>query len=519
MSKLALPRPVSVLLFSLFVLLLPATVGAAEAEPVGDGGPPAQLEERVSVTEHSMMLDGQKVDYEATVGDLILRDDAGAPKARMTYVSYVRTGVKDGAKRPVTFSFNGGPGSASVWVHLGAFGPKKAELDPEGFPAGPPPGKLVHNPYSLLDVSDLVFIDPVETGWSRPAPGEDAKQFLGYTDDVTHVGDFIRLWVSRNQRWTSPKLIAGESYGTTRAVGLAEYLQSVHGMYVNGLCLISSVINWQTKVFNIGNDLPYALILPTYTATAWYHGLLGDRFGSLEEALKAAEDFAVGEYSSAMMLGDRLQGERRQAVAQRLHELTGLSLEYLDDANLRVEIFRFAKEVMRHEGRTVGRLDSRYLGSDRDDVGERFEFDPSMVVVTSYYVSLLNDYLQGELGFKTDETFRFSAGSRVRPWNYHAKNRTDGYNTNGYANYAESLRQSMHVNPHLKVLVMSGYYDLATPYFATDYTVDHMQLDPELRKNVEVAYYEAGHMMYVREADHRKFRDDYKAWIESIVGD
>lgn len=475
------------------------------------------MEERSSRTEHSITLNGQKIDYEAVVGDLILRDDDGAPKARMTYVSYVRSGIDDMARRPVTFSFNGGPGSASVWVHLGAFGPKKAELDSEGFPTGPPPGRLVDNPYSLIDATDLVFIDPVETGWSRPAPGEEAKQFLGYSDDVAHVGDFIRLWTSRNKRWTSPKIIAGESYGTTRAAGLAEYLQSVHGMYLNGLCLISSVINWQTKVFNVGNDLPYALILPTYTATAWYHGLLGDRYADLQEALEDAESFALGEYSSAMMLGDRLQGERRQAVAQKLHELTGLSLEYLEETDLRVEIFRFAKELLRTEGRTVGRLDSRYTGSDRDRAGERYEYDPSGAVVTGYYVSLLNDYLQRELKFETDEVFRHSAGGRVRPWNYHAKTRTDGYNTNGYANYAESLRASMHANRHLKVLVMSGYYDLATPYFASDYTVDHMQLDPSLRDNIDVTYYEAGHMMYVRDADHRKFRDDYLHWLESIL--
>ena len=219
-----------------------------------------ELEERTpSTTRGTVTVDGQKIDYEATVGDLILRDDEGQAKARMTYVSYVRLGVEHPRKRPVTFSFNGGPGSASVWVHLGAFGPKKALLDAEGRPVGPPPGQLVDNPYSLIDATDLVFIDPVETGWSRPAPGEDPQQFLGYSDDVAHVGDFIRLWTSRNDRWTSPKLIAGESYGTTRASGLASYLQDVHGMYLNGICLISSVINWQTKVFNIGNDLPHAL--------------------------------------------------------------------------------------------------------------------------------------------------------------------------------------------------------------------------------------------------------------------
>ncbi len=495
----------------------PADHGMGAAQPAFPAPVEPEIEEREpSVTRGSITIEGQKVDYQTTVGDLILRDDEGKAKARMTYVAYIRTGVKDPAERPVTFSFNGGPGSASVWVHLGAFGPKKALLDAEGMPVGPPPGRLVDNPYSLIDATDLVFIDPVETGWSRPAPGEDAQQFLGYSDDVAHVGDFIRLWTSRNDRWTSPKLIAGESYGTTRASGLAAYLQDVHGMYLNGICLISSVINWQTKVFNIGNDLPYALILPTYTATAWYHGLLGDRYPELEQALEDAESFALGEYASAMMLGDRLPAERRAQVVERLGQLTGLSAEYLEATDLRVEIFRFAKELLRKQGLTVGRLDSRYTGSDRDDAGERFEYDPSSAVVTGYYVSLLKDYLQRELGFRTDEPFRHSAGRRVRPWNYHEKDRVEGYNTNAYANYAETLRAAMHKNRHLRVLIMSGYYDLATPYFASDYTVDHMQLDPELREHLKVEYYRAGHMMYVRDRDHLKFRRDYLQLLQDI---
>lgn len=509
------------------LLLFLAGLGPAAIradEPMADGAPPAAdmpaVEERSSSRQGRITIGGQRVDYTATVGDLIIADDEGTPKAKMTFVSYVRDGVDDPAKRPVTFAFNGGPGSASVWVHLGAFGPKKALLDPEGMPLGPPPGKLVDNPHSLLDVTDLVFIDPVETGWSRPLPGEDAAQFLGFTDDVVHVGEFIRHWISREGRWLSPKLIAGESYGTTRASGLATYLQDVHGMYLNGICLISSVINWQTKIFNVGNDLPYPLILPTYTATAWYHGKLGERFADdLQGALREAETFALGEYSSALMLGDQLEGEVRARVRRRLSELTGLTEDYLEDADLRVEIFRFAKEILRDRSLTAGRLDSRYTGRDRDDAGEFFEYDPSFAVVDAYYVSLVNDYLRRELGFPSEAVYRHSAGGRVRPWNYHEKDRRDGYNTNAYANYAEHLRAAMHQNPHLRVLIMSGYYDLATPYFATDYTVDHMQLTPELRDNVTTAYYEAGHMMYVREADHAKFRDDYVAWLHEAVGD
>ncbi|MDX1385771.1 MAG: peptidase S10, partial [Thermoanaerobaculia bacterium] len=344
------------------------------------------------------------------------------------------------------------------------------------------------------------------------------SEFTGYTKDVESVGEFIRMWLSRNDRWASPKFIAGESYGTTRSAGLAEYQQDTHRMFLNGICLISTVIHWQTKVFNIGNDLPYALILPTYTATAWYHGKLPERYdGDLEAALADSEAFARGDYSSALMLGDRLQGERRAAIRARLAQLSGLGEDYLEDADLRVDIYHFVKELRRDDGLTVGRLDSRYTGRDRDDAGEYFEYDPSGAVVTGWYVSLLNDYLRRDLGYESDVVFRHSAGGRVRPWSYHETEPRLSYGTNAYANYAEHLRAAMHQNPYLQVLVMSGYYDLATPYFASDYTVDHMQLDPELRDNLTVAYYQAGHMMYVREEDAIKFRRDYLALIDRAL--
>ena len=499
----------------------PAAEAAAEAakkaaKKAADK-PRPEIEEKSSSRKGRVTIAGQSVEYTATVGDLVLRDDEGEPTAKMTYVSYLREGVPDRRKRPVTFAFNGGPGSASVWVHLGAFGPKKALLDDEGMPLGPPPGELVDNEFSVLDATDLVFIDPVETGWSRPAPGEEGERFTGFTKDVQSVGEFIRLWLSRNDRWVSPKFIAGESYGTTRSAGLAEYLQDTHGMYLNGICLISSVINWQTKVFNVGNDLPYPLILPTYTATAWYHGRLGDRFPDLASALEAAEEFAMGDYTLALGQGDRLVGEERTRIASRLSELSGLHPRYLEAADLRVDIFQFVKQLKRDEGQTVGRLDSRYVGIDRDDAGQYFEYDPASSVFTGWYVSLLNDYLRHGLGYASDVVFRHSAGGRVRPWDYHEDSPSQSYGTNAYANYAEHLRAAMHKNPYLQVLIQSGYYDLATPYFASDYTVDHMQLDPDVRDNLQVAYYEAGHMMYVRKADHAKFRDDYLALMERAL--
>ena len=513
--------PVWLYLTSLLVLCLfvgwVTPVPADEDKPADDA-PAVEIEEKSSSSQGRVTIDGQSVDYTVTVGDIVLRHDAGEPKAKMTFVSYLRDGIEDRRARPVTFAFNGGPGSASVWVHLGAFGPKKAELDDEGMPLGPPPGRLVDNEHSVLDVTDLVFIDPVETGWSRPAPGEESEQFTGFTKDVESVGEFIRLWLARNDRWASPKFIAGESYGTTRSAGLAEYLQDTHGMFLNGICLISSVINWGTKVFNIGNDLPYALILPTYTATAWQHGKLPEHLaGDLEDALARSEAFALGDYSSALMLGDQLQGEERRRIRSQLAELSGLSEDYLERADLRVDIYHFVKELLREKGLTVGRLDSRYTGRDRTDLGEHFEYDPSSAVVTGWYVSLLKDYLRHELGYENDMVFRHSAGRQVRPWNYHEDESRQSYGSNAYANYAEHLRAAMHKNPYLKVLIMSGYYDLATPYFATDYTVDHMQLDPELRDNIHVAYYKAGHMMYVRTEDLIKFRRDYLDFMSDAL--
>ena len=470
----------------------------------------AKAEETSSTRDAAVVIGGETIDYTATVGDIVLRDEEGKAKARFVYVSYLRKDVPDRKSRPVTFSFNGGPGSASVWVHLGAFGPKKVELDPEGMPLGPPPGRLIDNPYSLLDATDLVFIDPVQTGFSRPAPGEDPKQFIGFSNDAESVSEFIRLWVSRNGRWASPKFIAGESYGATRSAGLAKHLQDTHGMFLNGICLISSGIHFQTKNFSVGNDLPYVLFLPAYAASAWYHSKLPARFdGNLAMALAEAEEFALGDFATSLMKGDKLAGEERQRIAGRLSELTGLGKDYVQKADLRVDIFRFAKELLRDQGKTVGRLDSRYTGSDRDDAGERFEFDPSSSVTTGYFVSLINDYLRDELGYESALVFRHSAGRLVRPWDFHERARVLAGDTNRYANHAETLRQAMHKNPSLKVLVTSGYYDLATPYFASDYTVDHMQLDSELRRNIRVAYYEAGHMFYLREADHRKFREDY----------
>jgi carboxypeptidase C (cathepsin A) len=362
-------------------------------------------------------------------------------------------------------------------------------LDDQGF-AYPPPYKLVDNAYSLLDQTDLVFIDPVSTGYSRAVPGEKPKQFHGFKRDIESVGDFIRLYTTRYQRWTSPKFLIGESYGTTRAAGLSGYLQERHGMFLNGIMLVSSILNFQTADFHPANDLPFILFLPTYCATAWYHSRLGnDQQQDLGTTLKEVEEFALGDYSRALTQGDDLSEDDRLVVRRKLARYTGLSEEYIDRTNLRIEIFRFTKELLRHEKRTVGRLDSRFKGIDRDSAGEQFEFDPSMSNITGPYTATLNHYVRSELKFESDLPYEILT-ERVYPWSY-------AEFENEYVNVAETLRKAMTTNPYLKVYVANGYYDLATPYLATRYTFKHLGLDKTLLENFRMGYFEAGHMMYI----------------------
>ncbi len=494
--------------FVLTLLQLATTGFSQEAQKAGTEEktqPKAPLEEVVSETNHSIRVGDIQIDYTARAGTLVMRDEEKKPKASIFYVAYRREGIEDTSERPVTFSFNGGPGSSSVWLHLGAFGPKRVLLDAEGHPL-PPPSVLVDNEYTLLDLTDLVFIDPVTTGFSRAAPGEDPKQFHGVTEDVESVGDFIRLFVSREKRWNSPKFLAGESYGTTRAAGLSGYLQDRHGLYLNGIILVSSVLDFQTLIFSPGNQTPYFLYLPSYAATAWYHGKLSAELQKdLRDTLAEVEAFALGEYAMALLQRDRLEAGGDQLV-RKIARYTGLSEKYVEQSDLRIELHRFAKELLREENRTVGRLDSRFKGIDRDSAGERFEYDPSYSAIQGAYTAAINHYLGRELKFESDLPYEILT-DRVDPWNF-------GPAQNQYLNVAETLRVAMTKNPYLKVFVASGFYDLATPYMATRFTFDHMGLDPVLLKNVTMRHYEAGHMMYIREASLEKLKQD----IASFVG-
>ncbi|HEX6940458.1 MAG TPA: hypothetical protein VF158_13670 [Longimicrobiales bacterium] len=486
------------------LLAAPGFVAAQDrpAERTAPADPP------LSVTRHSVTIAGKRLDYTATAGYLVLRDEEGNHRANIFFTAYVRDGVTDPRTRPITFAFNGGPGAASIWLHMGGLGPRRVRMAAPGRdtrfdPADPqrPPFELVPNEYTWLDFTDLVFIDPVSTGYSRAAPGVKASEFHGYRQDIEYLAEVVRQLVTRFERWGSPKFLVGESYGTTRVSGLANHLQERHGMHLNGISLISAVLNFQTIRFAVGNDLPYILILPTYTATAWYHRMLAPELQQdLERTLAEAEAFAVGDYARALLLGDRLPAAERRAVAETFARYTGLSPEIVEQSNLRIATPRFTKELRRSDRRTVGRLDSRFVGIDREAAGDRPEYDPSYSgAIMGPFTAVLNDYLRRELRYGND--LLYDPRARVGPWDY-------GNVENRYLNVAEELRQAMSINPYLHVFVAAGYYDLATPYFAMEYTIATMQLDEAQRGRLSMEYYPAGHMMYIHEPSLKKLRDD-----------
>jgi len=477
-------------------------------------------QDQIVETKHTILLNGEQIPYTVMAGTIVLKEEsekkeAGEaegekPKATFFFVSYTRDDVTDKSSRPITFSFNGGPGSSSVWLHLGALGPRRVLMGDAGSLL-PPPYRLADNEYSLLATTDLVFIDPVSTGFSRPTPGEKAREFHSFTKDIETVGDFIRLYTTRYLRWSSPKFLIGESYGTTRAAGLSGYLQERHGLYLNGIMLVSAILHFETAEFDPGNDLPFSLFLPTYAATAWYHKKLDPRLQKdLGATLKEVEAFTGNEYVLALMKGASLPARERARIVAKLARYTGLSPEYIDGTDLRINIHRFVKELLRSEHRTVGRLDSRFMGFDRDAVGEQTEFDPSMAAIMGPYTATLNDYVRAELKFESDLPYEV-LNPRVYPWSY-------AENENRYVNVAETLRKAIAINPDLKVFVANGYFDLATPYLATIYTFNHMGLEPSLQGNISMAFYEAGHMMYAHEPSLARLSQDLVGFIKKTAG-
>jgi len=465
--------------------------------------------DELSETTNSVTINGVPVKYNSTAGTLVIKDEEGKAHVSFFFVAYTRLDATNAGERPVTFSFNGGPGSSSVWLHLGLLGPRRVFLKEDGS-LPPPPFHLIDNPYSLLDESDLVFIDPVSTGYTRAVPGEDARKYHGVDQDLQSVGDFIRLYTTRYKRWDSPKFLIGESYGTTRAAGLSGYLENRFGMYLNGIALVSSVLDFSTISFNAGNDLPFVLYLPTETAVAWFHKKLPpDLQADRKKALMESEQYALGDYSRALMQGSALSAPDRQRVIKEVARLTGLSGDYVDRANLRVHASRYFKELLRQERLIIGRYDARRTGTDLDAVGESAEYDPSFTSVLGPFTATLNDYVRRELKFESDLPYEVLTG-KVQPWDFNDAR-------NHYLDVAETLRRSMTHNPYLKVFVANGYYDMATPYLATRYTFDHMGLPPNLQTNVSMGYYEAGHMMYVNQPSLAALKHDLAAFIRSAV--
>lgn len=461
-------------------------------------GPPP--EEKTSITHHSARVGGQQINYTATAATYVIKADDGTPKATMFFVAYTKDGVTDIAKRPLSFVYNGGPGAASLFTHMG-MGPKRLVLTADGH-GMPAPYTTVDNEDSFLDATDLVFIDAISTGYSRPAPGERPAQFHGIIEDANWFSDFIYQYITRNQRWASPKYLIGESYGTTRSAELSGVLQERHQIYLNGIVLLSSVAfaNW-------GADDRFEFFLPTYTTTAWYHHLLSPDLQnqSVEQVAQAAREFAHGEYAQALQKGDELTPQEYQKVVQDIAHFTALSPKYIEEANLRVSSFRWFKELERDKRRTIGRLDSRFEGMDVDAAGERDEYDPSEASYEGAFVATFQDYVRREL--KWDSDAYYAVSGQVRPWDQ-----------TGNTEVAEVLRAAMTQQTYLKVLVLCGYYDVATPFDGIEHTVSHMHLEPPLRKNVSFAYYESGHMVYIDEKAHHKLHKDVDDFINGSYG-
>ncbi|MGE0791452.1 MAG: S10 family peptidase [Sandaracinaceae bacterium] len=457
--------------------------------------------ERTKSSRHEVTIGDEKIEYTATAGTLFLKKPDGEPRASVFYVAYQKHGVKDPARRPITFAFNGGPGSSAVWLHLGTLGPRRADATD----AGPSRSdvRLIDNPDSILDVTDLVFIDPVGTGYSKPLGDSKVNEFTSVEDDAKAVGEFIRRFTSRTNRWASPRFVAGESYGTTRAAALTAHLAQ-EGVMVDGAVLISAALMFQTFIFEVGNDLPYVLYLPGYAATAAYHKALPRPVEDVGAFLRDVERFALDEYGPALARGSSLPEARRQEIATRLHELTGVASKVWLERDLRIELPTFCRELLRDRGVIVGRLDSRFTGLASRPDDDPHNDDPALFYPYGPYTSLMHDYLQRELAYEEEEPYNIFNFKVNESWKW---NEEKGPRM-GYVNAAVDLRRAMVQNPHLRVFFANGIYDLATPYFASMHTARHLGREASIRDQISEAFYDAGHMMYLHEASRRKLRED-----------
>jgi carboxypeptidase C (cathepsin A) len=452
----------------------------------------APVEEQSMSKRDTVTVGGRRIAYTVTPGTLTLRDDEGAPVASMFYVAYVADRAKDAPERPVTFFYNGGPGSSTMWLHMGSFAPVHVET-PAAQAAGPAPFRITPNPYSLIDRSDLVFLDAIGTGLSRPLGKAKGEDFWGVDQDIDAFAKGIQRYLTISNRWNSPKYLFGESYGTLRSAGLVHALQE-RGTQFNGVILLSSILNYGIR--NPGYDQIYVNYLPSYAAVAWYHNKIPNKPATLEPFLTEVRDWARGPYLAALVRGDELPEADRQAVAQQLSRYTGLSPQFLIESNLRVDLSRFRKELLRDQNRTVGRLDARFLGIDVDSLTDSPDYDAAEAALQGAYTAALNTYLFGQLGYHTDLSYRPNFREINRKWDqkHHAPGAERPMPA---ADTAIDLGRAMRMNPHLRVLSLNGYYDLATPFGGVEYDLKHLYIDPTLRKNIEFAYFESGHMVYV----------------------
>ena len=504
--RASLAVPAALCLASFFRPALAAEDVKPEAEPE-----PAPF---ASVTQHEITIAGEKIAYVATAGWLVMKDDKSKPIARFGYTAYTKSGGVDPATRPITFAFNGGPGSSSIWLHMGILGPRRVVVDDASY-APPPPPRCVENEFSPLDVTDLVMIDPVGTGFSKPLGDAKGADFWGVDQDIRSVGAFIRRYVTENGRWASPKYVLGESYGGVRGAGLVHHLQSAHGMNFNGLVLVSPFLSLVSGEDGVEIDLPHVLYLPTLAATAWYHDAIPEKPRSLDEFLAEVERFAYDEYAPALLKGYAIGAAEKKAVASRLARYTGTSADYWERADLRVSHAQFLQELKRSDRLIAGRIDSRFSGPSLNPLGEKMDYDPFFPAIGPAFTAAFLDYLRRDLGVAAaDEPYAVSAFGIEWDW----RHKQPGIDGGGGSvmpmpNTVPDLAMAMTMNPGLHVLVQQGLYDLATPHMAMKHDLAHLDVAPEARERIRVQYFEAGHMMYLHEPSARSFREGLVGFI------
>jgi carboxypeptidase C (cathepsin A) len=484
------------------------TPPAVQPPPGAPAEPAKTADEKPVITHHKITVAGKTLAYTATTGRLAIKDDQGHTEAQMFYVAYTLDGA-DTATRPLTFAFNGGPGSASIWLHMGALGPRKVVMQTEGWMPSAP-YHLEDNASTPLDRTDLVLVDAVGTGWSRPADTTRGKKFWGVKGDIQSFSEFIRMYITRNERWSSPLYLLGESYGTTRSAGISGYLQE-KGISFNGIILLSSILRFNTVETVVGNDEAYALTLPTYTMIAAYHKKLSpELMQDLTKTRADVEKWVLADYMTALHKGDALTPQERSAMAAQVARYTGLTIADIDEANLRIDVRWFTHRLLAAEKLRVGRLDGRYTGPDPQGYLDTPFYDPSGSASMPPFTSVFNDYVRRELGYKTDMPYNVMSREANQNWDW-------GKGIEGMPDTATDLRAAMVKNPYMKVLVMEGYYDLATPYFASTYTMDHMDLADSYRKNISYATYEAGHMVYMKQSELQKMKRDVVSFIDATL--